>query len=188
MSRQRQIYRREQIEELKAAYYKTDDADTRTRYQAVRLYAEGYGVAQISAITGCHRARLMEWCRKYGEQGVNGLLDHRGGDHRSHLNTAQMKDLCERLHQYSPRDVMGGATATSSGQYWTVRDLAQVIARWYGVTWRSGASYQAVFKHCGFSYQRTEKVYKSRRSEQVADFEAELEKNSSTSRKMRPTR
>src|SRR5688572_13704887 len=126
MSRQRQEYRQEQIEELKAAYIKTNDADTRTRYQAVRLYAEGYSVADISAITGCHRARLMEWCRKYAEQGVNGLLDHRGGNHRSQLDAAQMEDLCERLHQYSPRDVLGQVTATSSGQYWTVRDLVQV--------------------------------------------------------------
>ncbi len=31
---------------------------------------------------------------------------------------------------------------------------------------------------CGFSYQRTEQIYKSRPSvQEVADFEAELEKN-----------
>lgn len=177
MSRQRQKYSQEEIESLKRAEQETKDAATRTRYQAVRLYAEGYRVEQISQITGCHRARLMEWCRKYQDTGISGLLDHRGGDQRSQLSRGQIRELTERLHEYRPRDVLGSATATSSGQYWTVRDLAQVIARWYGVQWRSGASYQAVFKVCGFSYQRTEKVYKSRRSQQVTDFEAELEKN-----------
>ena len=177
MSRQRQVYSQEQIETLKRAEQGTKDAATRTRYQAVRLYAEGYRVEQISQITGCHRARLMEWCDKYQKRGTSGLLDHRGGNQRSKLNREQIRELAERLHQYNPRDVLGSATATSSGQYWTVRDLVQVIARWYGVTWRSGASYQSVFKECGFSYQRTEKVYKSRRSQQVADFEADLEKN-----------
>jgi transposase len=177
MSRQRQKYSQEQIEALKLAEQRTKDAATRTRYQAVGLYAEGYRVEQISQITGCHRARLMEWSDKFQEGGINGLLDHRGGKQRSKLNQAQIRELTEKLHQYSPGDVLGSATATSSGQYWTARDLVQVVKRWYGVAWRSGASYQAVFKECGFSYQRTEKVYKSRRSQQVTDFEAALEKN-----------
>lgn len=30
---------------------------------------------------------------------------------------------------------------------------------------------------CGFSYQKTEKVFKSRRETKVADFEEQLEKN-----------
>ena len=51
--------------ELLRAYELSKNVGTRTRYQAVRLYGEGYPVAEIEKITGCARASLMEWCREY---------------------------------------------------------------------------------------------------------------------------
>jgi transposase-like protein len=51
--------------ELLKAYHVSKDASTRTRYQAVRLYGEGYAEKEIERITGCSRTSLMEWCRAY---------------------------------------------------------------------------------------------------------------------------
>jgi hypothetical protein len=45
------------------------------------------------------------------------------------------------------------------------------------VTWKSRSSYRDLFAQCRFSYQRTEKVYKSRRERDVMDFEEMVEKN-----------
>src|SRR4029450_13824204 len=64
---------------LQTAYLHCQDADTKTRYQAVRLYGSGYPVVQIIDITGCSRTSLMDWCRLYRQQGLVGLLDHRSG-------------------------------------------------------------------------------------------------------------
>jgi transposase len=47
----------------------------------------------------------------------------------------------------------------------------------YGVIYQDAGSYRNLFKRCGFSYHRTERVYKSRPSEvELAEFEAEVEK------------
>ena len=52
------------------------------------------------------------------------------------------------------------------------------VERWYSVIYKSRSSYLSLFERCRFSYQRPERVYKSRRERQVADFQERLEKNS----------
>jgi transposase len=166
-----------QERELQHAYRETKDAATRTRYQAVILYGQNYAVAEICQITGCHRNSLMEWCRKYREQGVVGLQDHRGGPCCAKLSVEQMGEVGQKLDMYSPRDLFGPDTHTASGQHWTVEDLARAVQSWYGVVWESRSSYHRLLAQCGFTWQRTEKVYKSRRESAVMDFEAYVEKN-----------
>lgn len=58
-----------------------------------------------------------------------------------------------------------------------VSDLRLVVQQWYQVSYRSEDSYLKLLHECGFSYQRAERVYRSRSTEQqIADFEAQLEK------------
>ena len=177
MARKRFEITEQQEQALQQAYRQTKDAATRTRYQAVMLYSQDYPVAEICQITGCHRNSLMEWCRKYRQQGVAGLTDHRGGPHRAKLSAEQVDVVSHKLEMYRPHDVLGPESHTVGGQHWTVEDLAAVIQRWYGVVFASRSSYQGLFARCGFTYQRTEKVYKSRRERAVMDFEAQVEKN-----------
>ena len=56
-------------------------------------------------------------------------------------------------------------------------DLTRAVQEWFGVTWRSPSSYLALFADCGFSYQRTQKVYKSRSEREILAFEEQLEQN-----------
>ncbi len=162
---------------LMAAYHTTRDGLHRTRLQAVRLYGLGYRVADIETITGCARSSLMEWCRAYLERGVAGLADQRVGGHRAKLTPEQLADLTIKLHPYTPRSLLGPATATAAGQAWTVPDLQQAVQFWYGVTYRSVTSYDSLFDRCGFSYHRPTKVFKSRSERAVLEFETQLEKN-----------
>jgi transposase len=166
-----------QDKELQRAFRDEQDGATRIRYQAVRLYGQGDAVGEICWITGCSRTSLMEWWSKYRRQGPDGLRDHRDGRNRAKLRPSQLADLRERLDLYTPRDVLGPHTHTASGQHWTVEDLARAMQNWYGISWKTRASYHTLFARCGFTYQRTEKVYKSRRDRQVAEFEAQVEKN-----------
>jgi len=167
----------EQDQELQRAYRECRDGGTRTRYQAVRLYAEGYGVNEICHITSCNRSSLMEWTDKYRSGGLSALADHRGGRQRAKLSLEQLAEISQKLRTYRPRDVLGSQTQTSSGQHWTVEDLAQALSRWYSVSWASRSGYHRVLAWCGFTYQRSEKVYKSRREADVAEFEAQVEKS-----------
>lgn len=176
--RNRQFKLKEQQDrQLQRAFLETKDGATRTRYQAVRLYGQGYSVKEIVRITGCNRTSLLEWCGKYREQGLEGLKDHRGGPHRAKLGEDAVKEIADKLRQYRPRDLFGSETYTSSGQHWTVEDLVRAVEKWTGVTWKSRGSYRTLLAHCGFTYQRTEKVYKSRRERDVMDFEDLVEKN-----------
>lgn len=177
MARKRFEISEQQDRELQRAFVNARDGATGTRYQAVRLYGQGYKVEAICQITGCARVSLMEWCRKFRDQGGSGLVDHRGGRQRAKLRWEQVMELSEKLHSYTPSALFGPDTHTASGQHWTVEDLARAVQQGYGVTWKDRASYHTLLAHCGFSYQRTEKVYKSRRERAVLDFEERAEKN-----------
>ncbi len=167
----------QQAKELQGAYRDTKDAATRTRYQAVQMYTQGYAVPEICRLTGSTPTSLMEWCRKYRQHGVSGLVDHRDGRNRAKMTQAQITELREKLHQYTPHDLFGWDTHTPSGEHWTIEDLVRAVQSWFDIQWDSRTSYYTLFARCGFTYQRTEKVYKSRREHAVTEFEAQVEKN-----------
>jgi transposase len=167
----------QQLNELQRAYRMTKNGAERTRYQAVWLYGQGDAVVEICRITGCSTTSLMDWTRQYRAQGLEGLVDHRDGRNRARLTPEQTAELSDKLRLYTPRDLFGADTHTASGQHWTVEDLARAVQQWYGVNWQSRTSYHTLFARCKFTYQRTEKVYKSRRERDVMDWEAMVEKN-----------
>jgi transposase len=163
--------------ELLRAYRTCKNAAARTRYQAVRLYGEGYPVEEIEQITGCSRTSLMEWCRAYREDHSQGLVDKRAGGNRAKLRQLQIEQLQRMLYQYTPQERLGPRANTADGQFWSVEDLVLIVREQYGVEYQSRTSYRHLLHQCGFSYQKTQKVFKSRREAKVADFEEQLEKN-----------
>ena len=176
-----------EIRELQAAYLHAQEANTKIRYQAVRLYGTGYKLEQINDICACSRASLMEWVAAYRERGVSALLDHRTGGNRALLSPQHREAVQKQLHTYTPAQLLGRENGGGEGQFWTVPDLACLLKRDYGVTYRSLTSYRTLLTHCGFSYQRPAKQYKSHSDEKVCDFEERLEKKSWTPRKTRKT-
>jgi len=126
----------------------------RTRLLAVRLYGTGHSVAEIRSCTGCSRASLMGWCRKYRRCGLPGLQDQRRAGGRAKLARADVEDLRRRLRAHSPRDLFGPRASTSEGRLWTIEDLQRAVKAWYQVVYRSRESYRRLFGLCGFSYHR----------------------------------
>ena len=177
MTRQRKQLSEEQFAELKMAYTQSKKADTRTRYQAVRLYGLGYDTSEIGEITGCSYTSLLRWWREYLTAGVEALQDQRRGGNHARLRATQLAEVRERIRSYSPAQLFSDQVASPDGQFWTLDDLRHGLQVWYGVTYRSLASYRNVLTRCGFSYQRTERIYRSHSERAVADFEAEIEKN-----------
>jgi len=177
MAQRKFVLTEQERKDLIQAYRQCKDANTRTRYQAVRLYGEGRPEKEVEEITGCNRASLMEWCRAYRQDASQGLVDKRAGGNSAKLTKYQIEELLQRLHQYTPRELFGAEAATADGQFWTVVDLAKVVQMQFGVEYQSRTSYLTLLALCGFSYQKTEKVFKSRSESKVADFEEQLEKN-----------
>ncbi len=167
----------EQSHELQGAYQQCDDGRTQIRYQAVRLYGSGYPLAEVMQITGCSRTSLLEWCRAYRHYGVAGLVDQRNGGNSAKLSASELERLANQLHQYKPNQLLASGDYQGNGEFWTVSDLAQLLARDYAVRYQSQNSYRTVLKRCGLSCQRPALQYQSRRETKVMQFEEELEKN-----------
>ena len=176
MSRKREQITSEQIQELANAYDRCSSGPTRTRYQAVRLYAQGYRAKEIEAIARCSAKSLMNWWRSYRAQGISGLGDKRNGGNHTKLTAGQRAELRELLHAYTPAQLLGPTRAIADGQFWSVADLETLLMQRYQVQYSSPTSYRTLFKQCGFSYQRSQKVYRSRSEAKVAELEELLDK------------
>jgi transposase len=164
--------------ELHAAYLYCSHADTKTRYQAVRLYGQGYPVVQILDICGGSHSRLLEWTRAYKERGLTALLDHRKGGNHASLTPEQSEAVQSTLHRYTPAQRLGKDACVGEGAFWTVTDLATLLKREYALVYRSKTSYYTLLNKCGLSSQRPAKQYKSHSDLKVMAFEEELEKKS----------
>ena len=150
----------------------------RTNIQAVRLYGNNMPVNEITNLTGLPRRTINRWYGRYLRWGVSGFVDNRQGGNHYYLTKEQIQDLAIRLIQYRPVDLFGrDNTATADGQHWCVPDLRQAVKQWYGIEYKTDASYRQLFQKCGFSYQRTAKVFRSRSETKVGDFEEQVEKN-----------
>jgi transposase len=167
----------QEVEQFRQAEQQTRDVHELKRLQAVRLYGTGMSIGQIMDIHNCGESSIREWVQKYQQTGLPALRSHWSTKNASKLTGEQQTDLRTRLHEYRPDQLLPAEVRVSAGQFWTVSDLMLVVEQWYDVTYQDAGSYRNLFKRCGFSYHRAERVYKSRPSEaDLAEFEAELEK------------
>jgi len=162
---------------LKAVYHQSKDANLSKKLLAIRLYGSGYSTAAIIELVGCSRTSMMEWVQKYQSDGLDSLKDQRQGGNYFKLDKAQKAAIERKIHQYTPKQLLGTASATTWGVHWTSADLKQLIYQEYSILFKSPTSYRMMLKEFGLSYQRTEKVFKSKAQLKQADFEEQLEKN-----------
>jgi transposase len=128
-------------------------------------------------IVQCGESSVRQWVQRYKQAGVRGLQSQWQGGNANKLTPEQRADLKKRLHRNRPDQSIEPDIRVDQGQFWTVSDVQIVVERWYGVTYRSDDSYRHLLHASGFSYQRTEQVYRSRPNDvTVSDFEAQLEK------------
>lgn len=166
-----------EAQQFRRAEQQTRDVHELKRLQAVRLYGSGRPTPEIVSMVGCGESTVRQWAQYYRARGIEALRSHWDGQNANKLTAAQRAELKERLQHTRPDQALAPAGRLSQGQFWTVSDLRLVVEHWYGVVYQDEGSYRNLFHRCGFSYQRTERVYKSRPS--AADgvaFEAELEK------------
>jgi transposase len=161
---------------LQAAYLPCQDANTKTRYQAVRLYGLGYPVIEITDICGCSSSSLLAWSRAYREGGLPALVDHRTGGNRARLTPMQIEETQTKLHRYTPAQLLGRDACRGDGPFWGVAEVAVLLQRDYGVVYQADNSYRNLLAKCDFSYQKPSKQYKSRSQAKVMAFEEQLEK------------
>jgi transposase len=115
----------------------------------------------------------MEWCQTYRADPAQGLV------RRQPCQTEPVTDRRTTTNAASihANERLGSKANSVDGQHWSVEDLAQVVRERYRVEYQSRSSYIHLRRICGFSYQKTEKVFKSRSAMKIADFEEQVEKN-----------
>jgi transposase len=166
---------------LQAAYSHMQKADTKIRFQAVRLFGLGYTVAEILHICGGSQSSLYAWVRLYQQSGLTALLDHRKGGNYAKLKPHQIHALHTQLQTYTPAQLLGTEACIGLGQFWTRGDLALLVERDYGVVYQSPTSYYSLLAKCGLSVQYPDKQFKSHNATKLMEFEELLEKKSSMS-------
>lgn len=168
----------EEDKQLLLAFSECKDGAMRTKIQAVRLYGNDVPVTEITHLTGLPRRTINRWYGRYRQRGLSGFVDNRQGGNHQYLTNEQIQDLALKLKRYRPVDLFGlEETETADGQHWCVPDLKRAVKKWYGVAYKTDTSYRQLFQKCGFSYQRTAKIFRSRSETKVADFEEQVEKN-----------
>ena len=166
---------------LQAAYLHMQNAETKIRFQAVRLYGLGYSIAEVVTICGGSQSSLYEWTRLYQQSGLTALLDHRKGGNYAKLKPDQREAIHHQLQTYTPAQLLGSDTCIGLGQFWTRGDLGLLVEREYGVVYQSPTSYYSLLARCGLSLQYPDKQFKSHNAAKLMDFEELLEKKSSMS-------
>jgi transposase len=111
-------------------------------------------LAEITEVTGSSVTSVNRWWQIYRTEGIAGLVDGRSGGNSAKLTPEQMHDLADKLRAYPPAQTGASSDPKAAGQCWTVADLQYYIEQWYGVTYRSTASYINLLQRCGVSHQR----------------------------------
>jgi transposase len=165
------------LQQFRRAEQATRDVHELRRLQAVRLYGTGSAMASILDLLACSERSVHYWIQCYQLGGLAALASQWQGGNARKLSAHQTAELKERLHHYRPDQILPPTLRVSRGAFWTLSDLRLAVQQWFEVSYQSDDSYLKLLHDCGFSYQRTERVYRSRASDQqIADFEAELEK------------
>jgi len=178
MATRKFVLSRAEVEELLAAFRTCRNGDTKIRYQAIRLYGQGYEVKEILAICNCCHRSLMAWCQAYRHRGIAALVDQRKGGNSAKIAVPQIEQLTRQLHQYTPAQLLGNeqCTGPGDGALWNVTDVAALLKREYGVVFTSVNSYYNLLARCNMTYQRPAKQYKSQYVSKLMTFEEGLEK------------
>ena len=167
----------EEENQIRRAEMQSRDKHEHQRLQAIRLYGTGTITSDVLNVTNCSQRSIQRWIGQYREKGVEGLQSGWTGQNAAKLSQEQRDEIKQRLHSLSPAEALSPDVRVEQGVFWTVSDLQIAVYQWYDVVYKSDESYRSLLHECGFSYQRTEAVYRSRPNEQeIADFEADLEK------------
>lgn len=167
----------DEIEALEAAEQKTREALALRRLQGVRMYGSGLDMKLVKQVTGAARRTVEDWIKAYRAKGIGGLQPGWKGGNSRKLTIDERKTVVKRLQSMSVAEALSQEEQADDGSFWTVEAVKRVVAKWYGVQYRSRESYRLLLVEAGFSFQQPEGIYRSRPSEAViADFEADTEK------------
>ena len=130
-----------------------------------RLLLEGKGVREVSRLIGVSPSSVSRWKQQLKQGGLDALRakPHPG---RSPKLTAEQKKELEGIL------LKGARAAGFPTDSWTLKRVAQVIAREFGVTYHPGYVWY-ILKRMGWSPQKPERRARERDEEAIAAWRTE---------------
>jgi transposase len=108
----------------------------RDRIQMVVLAIQGTTAQDIAVALSSSRRTVQAWVYRYNAQGLDGLADRRGGNHR-HLTPTQEKKLCAYIDREA-KDPHGGIRRGE--------DLRQWIEQQFGILYTLTGVYELLHR------------------------------------------
>jgi transposase len=162
---------RKAVDRLRRSYKQTKSPKEKERYHALWLKARGYKREEICELLGIGSRTLGRWIQKYNRSGLTSLQDKpQFGNHRN-LSNKQKDQVKQLIHQKKPDDL------GYRGKFWDIGILKRLVKDKFGVMYKSQTSYRVLFKWCGFSYHKPDKVNKKQSVKSIKDWEKKIKKD-----------
>lgn len=161
-----------QIDKLKTFLKTTKQPNERDRARAILKLIEGKKRKDVADFFDIHIKTLDEWQQAFKKQGLNGLRTEPQIGNNYKLSQTQKEEVKAMINKNTPTELK------LKGQFWTVDLLKKFVKKQYKVIYKSEVSYHHLFKFCGFSYHKPDKVNKRQNPHMRKRFEDVLKKSS----------
>jgi transposase len=129
------------------------------RLIAARLLKEGKGIRETARLVGASPSAVWEWKRRLEEGGEEALKARPRPKRKRRLTEEQQQRLRDLL-------VQGPRAAGFPTELWTLKRVAQVIEREFGIRYHPAHVWR-ILRAMGFSYQKPERRARERDEEAI---------------------
>jgi len=137
----------------------------RRRRRAIELLEAGENLSSAAHAVGSSVSWVHRWYRSYQAEGAKGLCARQAPGRPPKLSEVQRKRLVELLQR-------GPQAAGYERELWTLKRVAQVIEREFGVTYHPCHVWRLLEK-IGWSCQKPERRARERNEEEIERWRTE---------------
>lgn len=160
------------VNELKQFLKATKRPDERDRARAILKLIEGKKRQEVADFFDISLTTLGEWQQKFKQRGAEGLRTKPQQGNRYKLSRVEKQAIKLIINEKTPAEL------GLKGIFWTVPLLRAYVRQAYQVTYQSVNTYRELFKFCGFSYHKPDKINKRQNPHMRKRFEDTLKKSS----------
>jgi transposase len=154
-------------EEVKLLLKQTRNNVVKERLIAISLYIVHHMTMKNIAVTlERNTDTIGRWIARYFEDGINGIQDNRGGDHKSFLTNKDKEELKRIIIETYPVIYKG----------WDGKIIVDLIQFKYGVTYTRAGVY-ALLKSLGITHKIATKIDPKKSEEKIATWKEDIKKN-----------
>lgn len=163
-----------EIKALERFVQNTKRKDEYRRGAALLKLSSGKRRKEVADFFNVNVKTLDEWQRIFKKQSVNGLKTTPQKGNNKMLSKQDKLAIKKVINQSSPEELK----LDKKAKFWTIDFLKKYVQREYGVVYKDDESYRRLFKFCGFTYHKPNKVNKKQNSHMQKRFEETLKKSS----------